>query len=66
MGHWLFDILGVLALGLVCFLVILILIEPGLHYRISPREISIDSAEFLRLLVRCAMPRCALVILSKF
>jgi cardiolipin synthase len=50
MGVWLFDILGLLALGLVCFLVILILIEPGLHYRICPREISIDSAEFLRLL----------------
>ena len=50
MGWLLFDIFATVALALVCFLVVLILFEPGLRYAIKPRQISIDSPEFLRLL----------------
>jgi cardiolipin synthase len=35
---------------IVCFLIVLVLFEPGLRYRVSPRGISINSPEFLRLL----------------
>ncbi|HEX4056504.1 MAG TPA: phospholipase D-like domain-containing protein [Tepidisphaeraceae bacterium] len=50
MEFWLFDILALLAIAIVGFLLVLILFEPGLRYRISPPRISIDSPEFLRLL----------------
>ena len=50
MGFWIFAVLAVVSVAFVLFLGALILFEPGLRYRISPRQISIDSPEFLRLL----------------
>ncbi|HZK79613.1 MAG TPA: phospholipase D-like domain-containing protein [Humisphaera sp.] len=50
MGFWIFAVLAAVSVAFVLFLVALILFEPGLRYRISPRQISIDSPEFLRLL----------------
>ena len=49
-GLTIFDTIGILCFLIVCFLGLLILFEPGLSYRIKPRFISIESAEFLRLL----------------
>jgi cardiolipin synthase len=50
MGSWVFEILAILALASLGFLLVLVLFEPGLRYRINPRRIAIDSPEFLRLL----------------
>jgi cardiolipin synthase len=50
MGFWLFELLAVFAIAAIVFLLVLVLIEPGLRYRINPRRIAIDSPEFLRLL----------------
>jgi cardiolipin synthase len=50
MGFWLFELLAVFAIAAIVFLLVLVLFEPGLRYRINPRRIAIDSPEFLRLL----------------
>ncbi len=50
MGSLFFEIPAVLAFVALGFLLVLVLFEPGLRYRINPRRIAIDSPEFLRLL----------------
>lgn len=50
MGWLIFDILAVFCIAVILFLVLLVLFEPGLMYRIRPRPIDIESAEFLHLL----------------
>lgn len=50
MGWLIFDIIAVVCVALVLFLLVLVLIEPGLKYKICPRPVPLDSDEFLRLL----------------
>jgi len=45
-----YDVFAGICVALVVFLVLLILFEPGLKYRIKPRPLAIDSQEFLQLL----------------
>ncbi len=50
MAWLLFEIAGAISICVVSFLLLLVLVEPGLRYRICPSPIAIDSPEFLRLL----------------
>ena len=44
------EIAEVIALGLVIFLIVLVLFEPGLKYKIKPRPLATDGPEFAKML----------------
>ena len=50
MGWSVFDVFAAICVGVVVFLVLLVLFEPGLRYRICPRRVGIETGEFLELL----------------
>lgn len=50
MEVWIFGIIAVTCVAILLFLLVLVLFEPGLRYRIDPRPVGIDTLEFLQLL----------------